>query len=172
MDFIAEPEPPVRASSLLKESGYRRQNPSIAASSTDDRRTPKLPVVAAQLLRQAGFNVDMQSMNWQSLVSRRARKPAGHFHDEFTGCVSVNPICQFCISTRLRERVVRLAVRLRDWRSCGDAFARATMKRTQDIAAEQVQVRAMEIGTHVPLGEYVTVVAVAKRQRSCPGRRP
>ena len=28
--------------------------------------------------------------------------------------------------------------------------------------AEQVQVRAMEIGTHVPLGEYVSPVAARK----------
>ena len=34
----------------------------------------KLPVVATQLLRQAGFKVDMQSSDWQSVVARRVKK--------------------------------------------------------------------------------------------------
>ena len=41
---------------------------------TDLAIIAKLPVVAAQLLREAGFKVDMQSMDWQTLVSRRAKK--------------------------------------------------------------------------------------------------
>jgi peptide/nickel transport system substrate-binding protein len=36
----------------------------------------KLPDVAAQLLRQAGFKVDLQAMDWQTLVGRRAKKDA------------------------------------------------------------------------------------------------
>ena len=36
----------------------------------------KLPPVMAQLLKQAGFNVDMQAMDWQTLVARRAKKDA------------------------------------------------------------------------------------------------
>ena len=36
------------------------------------------PVVAAQALREAGFEVDMQSMDWQSVVQRRAQQaPVG-----------------------------------------------------------------------------------------------
>ena len=31
-------------------------------------------LVAAQLLRQAGFKVDLQAMDWQTLVGRRAKK--------------------------------------------------------------------------------------------------
>ena len=33
-----------------------------------------LPEVAAQLMRQAGFKVDLQAMDWQTLVARRAKK--------------------------------------------------------------------------------------------------
>ena len=32
------------------------------------------PIVAAQLLRKAGFNIDLQTMDWQTLVSRRTSK--------------------------------------------------------------------------------------------------
>ena len=41
---------------------------------TDLASIQKLPDVAAQLLRQAGFKVDLQAMDWQTLVGRRAKK--------------------------------------------------------------------------------------------------
>ena len=34
----------------------------------------KLPPVMAQLLKEAGFNVDMQAMDWPTLLMRRAKK--------------------------------------------------------------------------------------------------
>ena len=40
--------------------------------------------------------------------------------------------------------------------------SRAGDENERKTIAEQVQVRAMEIGTHVPLGEYVTSVAARK----------
>ena len=40
--------------------------------------------------------------------------------------------------------------------------SRAGDENERKTIAEQVQVRAMEIGTHVPLGEYVTPVAARK----------
>ena len=43
-----------------------------------------------------------------------------------------------------------------------DAFAHARDEKERKAAAEQVQVRAMEIGTHVPLGEYLQPVAARK----------
>jgi peptide/nickel transport system substrate-binding protein len=72
MDFIAKPDMK-RAQQLLKESGYDG-TPVVVRQPTDLVVIAKLPVVATQLLRQAGFKVDMQSMDWQTLVSRRAKK--------------------------------------------------------------------------------------------------
>ena len=42
--------------------------------STDLQVLANLAPVAKQLLEQGGFTVDMQSMDWQTLVSRRAKK--------------------------------------------------------------------------------------------------
>ena len=72
MDFIAKPDIK-RAQQLLKESGYDG-TPVVIMQPTDLVVISKLPLVAAQLLRQAGFKVDLQSMDWQTLVSRRAKK--------------------------------------------------------------------------------------------------
>jgi peptide/nickel transport system substrate-binding protein len=46
--------------------------------------------------------------------------------------------------------------------SLRDAFARATDEKQRKALAEQAQVRAMEIGTHAPLGEYLAPVAARK----------
>jgi peptide/nickel transport system substrate-binding protein len=43
-----------------------------------------------------------------------------------------------------------------------DEFARSFDDKTRKALAEQVQVRAMEIGAYVPLGEYVRAVAARR----------
>jgi peptide/nickel transport system substrate-binding protein len=43
---------------------------------TDLASIAKLPLVAKQQLEAAGFKVDMQQMDWATLVARRAKKDA------------------------------------------------------------------------------------------------
>jgi peptide/nickel transport system substrate-binding protein len=170
MDFIAEPNMH-NARTLLKESGYDGK-PIVILQPTDIVITTKLPVVAAQLLRQAGFNVDLQSMNWQSLVSRRARKTGWHiFITNSTGASQVDPIASFALNADCDKAWFgwpcdSALEKLRD------QFARASDEIERKAIAEQVQVRAMEIGTHVPLGEYVNPIAVRKSVTGLlPGRQ-
>ena len=160
MGFIAEPDPR-RARHLLKESGYDG-TPVILLQPTDLALSSKLPVVAAQLLRQAGFNVDMQSMNWQSLVSRRSRKTGWHIFITNSPAVSqMDPIGNFSLNADCEKAWFGWPCDS-ELEKLRDAFARAGDENERKTIAEQVQVRAMEIGTHVPLGEYVTFVAARK----------
>ncbi len=62
-----------KAQDLLKASGYDG-TPIVLMKPTDLASIQKLPDVAAQLMRQAGFKVDLQAMDWQTLVGRRAKK--------------------------------------------------------------------------------------------------
>ena len=61
------------------------------------------PIVAAQLLREAGFKVDVQATDWQTVVSRRAsQKPPkeGGWNMFFTNWVAadvINPVVNFSI---------------------------------------------------------------------------
>jgi hypothetical protein len=64
-----------KAQELLKASGYDG-TPIVIMKPTDLASIQKLPDVAALLLRQAGFKVDLQAMDWQTLVGRRAKKDA------------------------------------------------------------------------------------------------
>ena len=62
---------PEKAKEMLKEAGYDG-TPIVLMQPTDVASLAAQPVVAAQLLRQGGFTVDMQPMDWQTLVTRRA----------------------------------------------------------------------------------------------------
>src|SRR6266446_4419817 len=62
-----------KAKELLKEGGYDG-TPVVLMHSTDLYVLANLAPVAKALMEKAGIKVDMQSMDWQTLVSRRARK--------------------------------------------------------------------------------------------------
>ena len=62
-----------KAQELLKEAGYDG-TPIVLMHSTDLPMLTNLAPVAKSLMEKAGFKVDMQSMDWQTLVARRAKK--------------------------------------------------------------------------------------------------
>jgi peptide/nickel transport system substrate-binding protein len=64
-----------KAQALLKEAGYDG-TPIVLMHSTDLQVLTNLAPVAKALMEKAGFKVDMQSMDWQTLVSRRSKKDA------------------------------------------------------------------------------------------------
>src|SRR5262245_65997612 len=86
-----------KARELLKEGGYDG-TPIGPMHSTDLQVLTNLAPVAKSLMEKAGFKVDMQSMDWQTLVSRRAKKDApnaGGWHAFLTSWVAAditNPI--------------------------------------------------------------------------------
>src|SRR6202790_1054359 len=93
------------AKKLLAESGY--DGPPIVIMAPGDVVTLKAqPVVAAQQLRDAGFKVDLQATDWQTVVSRRAsQKPPKEggwnmFFTNWAGADVVNPIANFSIGGR------------------------------------------------------------------------
>jgi peptide/nickel transport system permease protein len=124
--------------------------------------------VAAQLLRQAGFKVDLQAMDWQTLVGRRAKKDApdkGGWHMFLTAWNVFDvwsPIANPTMDTRgeksgwfgwaTDDKLVALR----------NEFMRATDDGVKKKLADQIHARAFEIGTHAPLGEYMQPMAARK----------
>jgi peptide/nickel transport system substrate-binding protein len=86
-----------KAQELLKEAGYDG-TPIVLMHSTDLHVLTNLAPVAKSLMEKAGFKVDMQSMDWQTLVARRSKKDppnAGGWHAFLTSWVAAditNPI--------------------------------------------------------------------------------
>ena len=62
-----------KAKALLKEAGYDGTPVVLMQSTTLPVLTNTAPVTKAQL-EKGGFKVDMQSMDWQTLVTRRTKK--------------------------------------------------------------------------------------------------
>src|SRR2546421_9506803 len=86
-----------KSRALLKEAGYDG-TPIVLMHSTDLAVLTNLGPVAKSLLEKGGFKVDMVSMDWQTLVARRAKKEppaAGGWHAFLTSWVAadiLNPV--------------------------------------------------------------------------------
>jgi peptide/nickel transport system substrate-binding protein len=72
-DFAQPTANKERARQLLRESGYKNE-PLILMNPTDQPAITIFVQLANQQLKEAGFNVDMQNMDWATLVSRRSVK--------------------------------------------------------------------------------------------------
>ncbi len=156
-----------KAQDLLKASSYDG-TPIVIMKPTDLASIQKLPDVAAQLLRQAGFKVDLQAMDWQTLVGRRAKKDApdkGGWHMFLTAWNVFDvwsPIANPTMDTRGEksgwfgwasdDKMIEIR----------SAFMRATDEPTKKKLADQLHARAFEVGTHAPLGEYNQPMAARK----------
>jgi len=155
-----------KAQELLKSSGYDGST-VVIIKPTDINTINKLPDVGAQLLRQAGFKVEVQAMDWQTLVGRRARKEPpdkGGWNLFFTAFVVPdvwNPIASNTVNATCEKGWFGWACDA-ELEALRDRFARETDEGARKKLAEQIQARAFEIGTHAPLGEYIAPTAVRK----------
>jgi peptide/nickel transport system substrate-binding protein len=148
------------ARKLLAESGYDG-TPIVIMAPGDVVTLKAQPVVAAQQLRDAGFKVDLQATDWQTVVSRRAsQKPPkeGGWNMFFTNWVAadvVNPIANFSIGGRGTKggwfgwaedaRIEQLK----------DAYARSSSPEEQKKIAADIQKEAYDQVIYVPLGQFL-----------------
>jgi peptide/nickel transport system substrate-binding protein len=153
-----------QARRLLREAGYDG-TPIVLMQSTDIVSLSNLAPVAKSLLEKAGFNVDLQAMDWQTLVARRAKKDppnAGGWHAFLTSWASVDildPVATGFLNASCETAMFGWPCdaeleRLRD------AFAKESDPGQQKSIAEAVQLRAAEYPTHIHLGQYVQPVAL------------
>jgi peptide/nickel transport system substrate-binding protein len=155
-----------KARALLAEAGYDG-TPLVLMQSTDIASLANLAPVAKSLLEKAGFKVDLHAMDWQTLVSRRAKRDplaSGGWSAYLTSWGSVDVLDP--VSTNFLNASCEKATfgwpcdaeleRLRD------AFAKETDPAKQKAIAEAVSVRATEYPTHVHLGQYLQPSAFRK----------
>jgi peptide/nickel transport system substrate-binding protein len=148
------------AKKALAESGY--DGTPIAIMAPGDVTTLKAqPVVAAQLLRQAGFKVDLQATDWQTVVSRRAsQKPVseGGWNMFFTNWVAadvMNPLVNFSIGGRGKNGGWFGWAEDAKIEKLKDQFARAGSLDEQKKIATEIQQEAYDQVIYIPLGQYL-----------------
>jgi peptide/nickel transport system substrate-binding protein len=119
-----------------------------------------LAPVTEQALRAVGFNVDMQSMDWQTLVARRAKQdPVSQggwniFHTTWVNADMLNPLTNVGVNARGKSGGWFGWPEDAEVEKLRDAFARELDPAKQKAIAEAIQKRAYELVMYVPLGQY------------------
>ena len=155
-----------RAEELLREGGYDG-TPIVLLHSTDLDVLTNLAPVAKSLMEKAGFKVDMQSMDWQTVVARRAKKEpanAGGWHAFLTSWVAAditNPVMAAFFNASCDKALFGWPCDT-EMENLRDQFARETDPAKQKAIAEQVQVAATKITTHINLGQWYQPIAARK----------
>lgn len=143
---------------LLSESGYDG-TPIVIMQSTDVDSLNNLAPVAADALKKVGFKVDLQAMDWQTLVSRRSKKDApgnvgwNLFMTAWTAADILNPIMAQGYRANCGDAWFGWPCDEK-MESLRDRFARETNASEQKLIAEEIQVRAMEVVTHAHAGQW------------------
>jgi peptide/nickel transport system substrate-binding protein len=151
---------------LLASSGYDR-TPIVLLHATDLNVLANLAPVAKQLMEKGGFVVDMQSMDWQTLVARRAKKDApgaGGWHGFLTatfGAELLDPAIANWLASSCDKALPGWPCDAELERLRGQ-FARATSEPEQKAAAAAVAARALAVTPYVPLGQWYALVAARK----------
>jgi peptide/nickel transport system substrate-binding protein len=160
-----------KARELLKEGGYDG-TPVVLLQATDRAAYANLAPVAKALLEQAGMKVDMQSMDWQTNVMRRAKKTPVSEGGWNISLTSVNNTTEPVSSTYLNSSCEKATFGwpcdkvVEDLRA---KFAREPDLAKQKALMEQIQLREVENPAYIPLGEWRQPVAARK---SIQGLRP
>jgi peptide/nickel transport system substrate-binding protein len=147
------------ARKLLAASGYDG-TPVVIMAPGDVVTLKAQPIVAAQLLRDAGFKVDVQATDWQTVVGRRAsQKPPKEggwnmFFTNWVGADVMNPVVNVSISGKGKNG---------GWfgwpddpkmEEMRDAFARASSPQEQKEIAAEIQKEVFDQVIYIPLGQY------------------
>ena len=159
MDAITGPRDLERARREIKAAGYDGA-PVVLLSPSDYPRVSALANVAADMLSQCGLNVQLQQMDWGSVIQRRASKAApdnggwSAFFTTFTGIDMANP----AINQALRGNGTAgwfgwpTAPKLESLRDAW--FAAPDLASQQRIAAD-IQAQAFIDVPFLPLGEFL-----------------
>jgi peptide/nickel transport system substrate-binding protein len=153
-----------KAHELLTEAGYDG-TPVVLLHSTDLYVLANLAPVARSLMERAGFKVDMQSMDWQTLVARLRKKDPPNaggwsaFLTSWHALDMLNPVVTNFLNAGCNQALPGWPCD-QEMEKLRDRFARETDPVKQKEIAEAVQVRATQVTTHVLLGQWYTSIAV------------
>ena len=154
---------PKKALQLLKEAGYNGEPITVLAATDHNTITPATQVLI-QAMREAGINVDAQSMDWGSVVSRRAKKepPAQGGWNIFVtttgGVGSSNPVLHTWLGAACDKGLF-------GWPCDGEIeklrndYAFALKDEEKAKIARDLQTRAMEQVVYIPFGQWNAMLA-------------
>ena len=155
-----------KAKQLLKDGGYDGR-PVVIMQPTDLATVAPLGPVTAQALRKIGMTVDLQSMDWQTLVGRRANQgPVDQggwniFHTTWVNADMLNPVSNQGVNGRGKVGGWFGWAKDDELESMRDAYALETDPGKQVAIAKAVQERAYRVGMAFPTGQFNIPTATA-----------
>lgn len=154
-----------KAKAMLAEAGYNGET-IILMHPTDIATLNAATQVTAQLLREAGINLEVQAMDWSTLTSRRAEKKAPEeggwhiFHTSWIAPDLINPIANIGVSGGGVEKAWFGWPTDAEIEALRQEFARETNPAKQKQLASQIQQKAMDTVTYIPIGQYLQFNAI------------
>ncbi len=155
------------AKKLLADSGYDG-TPVVVMAPTDVVTLKAQPIVAAQLLRDAGFKVEVQATDWQTVVTRRASQKSpkeggwNMFFTNWAGPDVLNPVAHVTLNGKGKNGGWFGWPEDAKMEQLRDAFVRSESPDEQKKIATEIQERTYEQVTYVPLGQYLAPSAWRK----------
>ncbi|MBV6272818.1 ABC transporter substrate-binding protein [Alcaligenaceae bacterium CGII-47] len=156
-----------KAQALLKEAKYDGA-PVVLLHATDNPNLSAQPIVIAQALRKAGFKVEMQSMDWQTLASRRtSNKSVGE--GGWSMFVTNWPLTDMLDPLRYPAVAANGARAWFGWpdnpqiEQFREQFARTGDLAEQKALTQKIQETVLDEGVIVPLGQYQVPSAYSKK---------
>lgn len=156
-----------RAKALLKESGYDGSK-VVVLHPTDLPILSSFASVTAQALKEIGMNVEIQSMDWATLLARRTKKePAaqggwGIFHSSFSSLDLMSPVINPNLDGRGEAGYVGWS-RNDDMEKLRDEFAQESDAGKRKQLATSIQKLSYDQVFFVPLGGYSKYKGYSKR---------
>ena len=162
-----------KARQLLAEANYDG-TVVVIPQPTDLGVIKQLAPVAKSQLEKAGFKVEVQPMDWQSMVTRLTTKKGppseGGWNAFGTSWVQLD-----ILDPLMTPNLATTCEKARGGWPCDagmeklrDKFVSASTPAEKKAVAEEVQTYAMQIVTHIPLGEWYGVSAVRANVTTMP----
>lgn len=154
----------LKAGELLREAGYDG-TPVVLLQPVDVGILASLAPVAKAQLERAGFKVDVQAMDWQTLIGRISNKgPPSRggwnaYITTFSQMDVLNPLTSAYLMASCEKAYMGWPCDA-EMETLRGNFARATDANNRHKIAEEIQILNTKIGVEIPLGEFFPVGAV------------
>jgi peptide/nickel transport system substrate-binding protein len=148
------------AKKALAESGYDG-TPIVIMAPGDVVTLKAQAIVAAQLLREAGFKVDAQATDWQTVVSRRtSQKPTNEggwnmFFTNWAAADVMNPVANVSVGGRGKNGGWFGWSEDAKIEALKDTYVRSSSPDEQKKLAVDIQKEAYDQVIYIPLGQFL-----------------
>jgi peptide/nickel transport system substrate-binding protein len=158
LEALTGPRDPARVRRELAAAGYGDER-VVVLDPVDIAGTHAQAQLGAEMLTQVGMNVDLQTVDWGTVVQRRASQAEpgrggwSVFFSGLTGLGGFDPANNFALRGNGREAWFGwpTSARLEELRSTW--FDAADLAAQQAVCA-QIQLQAFQDVPHIPLGDY------------------